>query len=303
VLFLHTGLQSLKIHRAFHRCDLYEPPDQASDTPLDYWRSPVFDADPGPESTNLRTLHFHTSEIDPQALTEILSFPRNLQHFTLTHHNFLDYMQNGIERGVEIAVEALRQQQDSLESLNIQGLRANPAGTSFGTFSPLQILEISLDLLFGEVAREEASLATAGCPGLAFDLEHLLPLPLQQLTVRYRTMNPVTLHRLEALKSLVSNKQTRLPNLREVFLIEERLEDEPLTIAQELKTAVARRSMVVLETLTSNGVDANHEVKDLEADPYSPRLRELVGYLGNKRCRESYERRWGPASDVQLFEF
>jgi hypothetical protein len=90
-------------------------------------------------------------------------------------------------------------------------------------------------------------------------------------------MNPVALHRLEALKSLVSNKPTRLPNLRKVFLIEERLEDEPLTVAQELKTSVERRSMVILETLTSNDVDANQDVKDLEADPYSPRLRELIG--------------------------
>lgn len=78
VLFLHPTFKSLDVHHAYHMCDLANPPSENSDTPLDYWRNPIFDPAPDPHSTGLETLRFHLSGLDPGALDKILSFPRSL---------------------------------------------------------------------------------------------------------------------------------------------------------------------------------------------------------------------------------
>jgi hypothetical protein len=255
---------------------------------MDYWQSPIFEADPGPKSTNLRALRFHESEIDPQALEKILSFPRHLEHFQLTHQNFLDYQQDDIRRGVNLVIEALLQQQVSLESLRIQGLEKTAYGMYLDSFRKLRLLETSFELLFGDVGRK------SGGADSFFDLNRLLPSSVQQLTLRYRLIDdPIVVHRLETLSSLVATKATRLPNLRQLILAEERPGDKPALLAQGLEEAIRHVLDVILRCSTLSGIDARHEVKSLEANPWSPRLREMMGFCGNKDYRESYEQRWG----------
>jgi hypothetical protein len=41
------------------------------------------------------------------------------------------------------------------------------------------------------------------------------------------------------------------------------------------------------ECLKTNGIDMLHETKLVEADPYSPRLRILMGRLGNRHYPRS----------------
>jgi len=258
------------------------PPDEASDTPLDYWRSPIFDADPGPKSTKLRLLHFYQSDISPQALTKLLSFPQNLQGFTLTHQDLMRSGQYENRQEVEVFVEALRQQKESLEILKLQGLKACIGGIRLYMFSCLQNLEIEVDLLFGRLLQGQESNPVAEGPEVDFDLENLLPPSLKQLTLRYRTINnPVALHRLEALASFVEEKPSMLPNMRYVRLIEEMLEDEIITISQEDIDAIQRRRLDVLDRLQVNGVDGEHKVQELSTEPWSPSLRELMSALGN----------------------
>jgi hypothetical protein len=57
------------------------------DESSDPWKRPIFNADPGPWSINLKTLRFCLCEIDPEALAKILRFPHSLEHFTLTQEN------------------------------------------------------------------------------------------------------------------------------------------------------------------------------------------------------------------------
>lgn len=292
VLFLHPNLKSLDIHHAYHDSDLKDPPDKDSNKPLEYWRSPIFDADPGPMSTNLKALRFHHCKIDAQALEKILSFPRSLKHFTLTHEEF-----GTVERyqtGVELVVEALRQQKESLETLNIQGLKVHPAGIRLGSFPQLQILEIGMDLLFGEIEQGKDYESLADPHGLQLDTAYLLPSSLRQITLRYRMVDePVVLSRLEALERCVVWKLAELPNLRQVSLIEEKLKENSATLSQGFVTAIQQRMAVILEHFVSHGVDAKHEVEELDVEPWSPRLCEMMGYVGNAKYRESYERRWG----------
>lgn len=161
-----------------------------------------------------------------------------------------------------MALEALRQQKDSLESLNLQGLRAHLVGISLGTFSRLKTLEVGFDLLFGWLLQGQDSNYVVEGPEVDFELESLFPPSIQQLTLRYCMINnPVAVHRLEALASFVEEKLTMLPNLRHLLLTEEKLENESLTISQESQDVVQRRLLDILHSLKSNGVDGKHEVK------------------------------------------
>lgn len=228
-----------------------------SDDPSDYWRSPIFEVDQGPKSTNLRTLCFYQSEIDPQALTKILSFPRYLQHFTLTHHDFLTGRQSEIRRGVEMAVRALTQQQGSLESLELRGLTPHSTGIGLSRFSRLQTVDMDFASLFGNLVGVRDTTTAMGRPNLGYNLHSLLPVTLQQLFLRYRLMDgPVILHRLEALKSLFSCTPALLPNLKQVHLIEKKLKDESPTFSREFRNAVDWRLDAVLKQLKLNGVDS-----------------------------------------------
>lgn len=294
MLFLHPNLESLEVHHATHGADMQDPPDEDSDIPMDYWRSPIFDADPGPSSTNLRTLSFHQCEIDLQALTKILSFPKELQHFTLIAYNFHP---SNLAQGIQTAFEALRQQRHSLETLNIQGLKAHTDGIRLGNFLRLRILETGAAMLFGGFIPEGINNLVAGGSPLGFDLEGIFPRSLQQLTLRYRTVDlPITVRRLEAMASWVKEKPDELPDLRRVLLIEEKRETECLAISPDVKETFEGRLVILRERLTSIGVDVKHEVEEFEPEPWPPRLQEVMGYVGNPKYKESYERRWGIAT-------
>jgi hypothetical protein len=276
VLFLHPRLESLEIHHAYHDSDIHNPPDEASDIPSDYWRSPIFDADPGPKSTKLRLLQLYQSDINPQALTKILSFPQNLQGFTLTHRNLMRGDRYKNRQEADVFVEALKQQQESLESLNLQGLKACAGGIRLSMFSRLQNLDIGPELLFGWSGRSVRG------PEAEFELENLLPPSLRQLTLRCHAFGyPTALRNLEVLANLVVEKPTMLPNLRRVHLIEERHLDESFYFRQECIDAISRYTSFVIGCLQLRGVDCEAEVRQLSPEPWSPSLQELMSALGN----------------------
>lgn len=182
------------------------------------------------------------------------------------------------------------QQQDSLESLDIQGLLEHPKGLCLGNCAQLQTLGTSLDLLFGTVGQVNDSTSVAEGPHLSFDIGSLLPLCLQQLTVRHcMTGDLVIIHRSEALEALLDKNQRRLPSLVQSCVVEEKLEGERTTIPEELMRDVQHRLSLTLPCLISDGVDVKNEAKELEAGPYSPRLRNVMGDLGHPKYRQE---RW-----------
>ena len=186
VLFLYPTLRSLDTDYAYHERDLVNPPPEDSDTAEDYWRSAIFDADPGPRSTNLKTLQFYLSEINPSALMKILSFPRSLEHSTLTHLDHLDHLANRIRQESELVIEALRRQQHSLTSLVLQGIEVSSVGILIGTFDQLRALDIDFDMLFGGDCRYNNQTNIPPGPHLLSDINTYLPSSLESLNVRYR---------------------------------------------------------------------------------------------------------------------
>jgi hypothetical protein len=224
VLFLHPTLISLDVHHADHDCDLDHRPDESSDTALNYWRSPIFDADPGPVSTNLKTLRFTLCEIHPAALSNILSFPRDLEHFTFTYHKYMAYEQKKTPPCFDLVVEALEQQQHSLVSLEVRGFQLASARAQLGSFERLAKLDIDFEMWFGGSWNEHASV-TECCGKPSFELDKFFPPCLKQLTFRFGIIvEPVCkdLQRLDFLGKMVADQAKLMPNLQKIVLLEEK---------------------------------------------------------------------------------
>jgi hypothetical protein len=224
-------LRSLDVHHAYHRCDLENPPNEDSDTAAECWRSPILDADTGPKSTNLKTLRFYLSESDPEALTKILSFPRGVEHFTLTHMNYLDFRQHEVPREPELIVEALRQQESSLTSLDLQGIKASSVGIRLESFTRLRALAADFDALFGGIRREYDTRILSQGPKDSPDLKTFLPPGLESLTLRYRIATDgleMIFTNFELLGRVVVGQASFLPMLQKLCLVEEKFEGDTL---------------------------------------------------------------------------
>lgn len=284
VLFLHPTLKSLNIHHAYHGCDILNPPDETSDIAEEYWRSPVFDADPGPRSTNLQTLRFHLSEIDPEALHKILSFPRSLQHFTLTHWDYLGSKQPEVRREPELIIVALMQQQHSLKSLDLQYLKASSAGISLHPFVRLRTLDIGFDTLFGGARQDSNTMILPTGPTCSHGLDKFLPSCLRSLILRYRISSnllELNVRRVEILERVAADQKGSLPMLQNMCLIEEKPEGDGFVLASDARDEFEQRLEAVRRRLVSNGVRVVRENKVTPTDPYSRKLWRAMKKLGS----------------------
>jgi hypothetical protein len=273
-------LISLDVHHADHDCDLPNPPDESSDTATDYWRSPIFDADPGPASTNLKTLRFTLCEIHPTALGKILSFPRDLEHFTLTYHKYLDYEHKKVLPRFDLVVEALEQQQHSL----VHGFQLASARSQLGSFKRLERLDIDFEMWLGGLWNEHAAVtADGGKP--SFELDKLFPPCLKQLTFRFGTIEePVckNVQQFEFLRRIATDQARLLPNLQCLGLIEAKLASEAQSSSHNISDEIDAKLVAMKQCFKANGIEMFRETKLVEADPYSPRLRNMMGRLGNR---------------------
>lgn len=300
VLFLHPTLDSLVVHHAYHERDLLDPPAEDSNAPVDYWRSPIFDADLGPGSTSLKTLRLFLCEIDPAALIKILSFPRDLEHFTLTYPDYASHRVRVAPAPIDAVCIALEQQKHSLISLNVHGLNQCYPKPEFDTFKRLKDLSIDLDMLCGAWDEDSSVLTDDHEP--SFGLDKFFPPSLEKLTVRYRLLRGERrqdVYRFECLEKCLADQSRILVSLQTLVLVEEKYVDRIYGSLQDVGEEMRKQIARIQERLICNGVAMLQETELLEADPYSPRLRDLMGYHGNKTYRESYERRWGPIPEGQ----
>lgn len=270
------------------------------DTAVDYWRSPIFDADPGPASTNLKVLRLHLCEIHPAALGKILSFPRDLEHFTFTYYQYMDYEQKQTPPRLDLVLEALKQQQCSLKSLNVHGHGMASSRAHLGSFLRLDSLDINLDMWFAGIWNENTSTSAQNRKPL-YELDGFFPPNLKQLTLRYQRVEEHlsrNAQRFETLDRILSDQTRLLPSLQRLLLIEERLVSATLTPLQPDNKKTEKQLDTIMEQFRSNTVDVVHEVWLVEADPYSPRLRDMMGRMGNKHYRAGTEGGQSPVTQA-----
>ena len=256
VLFLHPTLDSVEVHHAYHERDLLDPPAEDSNTPVEYWRSPIFDADLGPGSTRLKTLRLFLCEIDPAALIKILSFPRDLEHLTLTYPDYASHWVRVAPAPIDAVCMAMEQQKHSLISLNVHGLDRYYPKPEFDTFKRLKDLNIDLDMLCGAWDEDSSVLADDHEP--SFGLDKLFPLSLEKLTIRYRLLRGERrqdVQRFECLEKCLANQNRMLPSLQTLVLVEEKYVDKNYGSLQDVGEEIKKQLARIQKCLIHNGVD------------------------------------------------
>ena len=62
---------------------------------------------------------------------------------------------------------------------------------------------------------------------------------------------------------------------------------ETYGLMQDVGEYIEKQLIALKNRLTTKGIDILREVRLIEDDPYSPKLRDIMGRLGNNHYRES----------------